>query len=65
MIFCCELVNFCDYVNILHKIASSKDVITLQKDLDAIARWAADWRLDLNVSKCKTFNYNPFKRKVY
>ena len=46
---------FCDDVKIFHKIISPKDVITLQKDLDAVARWAADWRLKLNASKCKAF----------
>ena len=46
---------FCDDVKIFHKITSPKDVITLQKDLDAVGRWSADWRLMLNASKCKTF----------
>ena len=53
---------FCDDVKIFHKIASSKDVIALQKDIDAVARWAADWRLGLNASKCKTFRIT-LKRK--
>ena len=54
---------FCDDVKIFYQIDSSKDVITLQKDLDAVARWAADERLGLNASKCKTFRIT-LKRKV-
>ena len=53
---------FCDDVKIFHKIVTPKDVITLQKDLDAVARWAADWRLKLNASKCKSFKIT-LKRK--
>lgn len=46
---------FCDDVKIFHKVASLNDVITLQNDLNAVGRWAADWRLVLNASKCKAF----------
>ena len=53
---------FCDDVKIFHKIVSPKDVIALQKDLDAVARWADDWRLKLNASKCKAFKIT-LKRK--
>ena len=38
-----------------HEVASPKDAITLQNGLHAIGRWAADWRLLLNASKCKEF----------
>ena len=35
---------FCDDVKIFHKIASSKDVIALQKDIDAVAGLlTGDW----------------------
>ena len=46
---------FCDDVKIFHRIFTSKDVVTLQKDLEAAARWAAEWKLKLNATKCKAF----------
>ena len=36
-------------------VYSPKEVNTLQKDIDAVACWAADWKLELNASKCKSF----------
>ena len=36
----------------------------LQDDIDAVTRWAADWRLKLNPSKCKTFKIT-LKRNVF
>ena len=35
----------------------------LQDDIDAVTRWAADWRLKLNPSKCRTFKIT-LKRDV-
>ena len=46
---------FADDVKIFQKVKGPNDVKMLQDDIDAVTRWAADWRLKLNPSKCKTF----------
>ena len=46
---------FADDLKLFHEIKSQNDVLTLQKDLDAVTRWAADWKLNLNAAKCKSF----------
>ena len=47
---------FADDLKLFHEIRSDEDVHALQQDLDAVTRWAADWKLKLNASKCKSFN---------
>ena len=46
---------FADDLKLFNEIRSAADVLALQRDLDAVARWAADWKLVLNASKCKSF----------
>ena len=46
---------FADDLKLFHEIKSQNDVLTLQQDLNAVTHWAADWKLKLNASKCKSF----------
>ena len=46
---------YADDLKIFSVIKSQADVVKLQKDLDAVSLWAANWRLNLNASKCKSF----------
>ena len=54
---------FADDLKLFHEIRSDEDVHALQRDLDAVTRWAADWKLKLNASKCKSFKIT-LKRKI-
>ena len=46
---------FADDLKLFHQIRSVEDAETLQADLDYLARWSHDWKLELNPSKCKSF----------
>ena len=46
---------YADDLKIFSVIKSQADVKKLQQDLDAVTLWAADWKLTLNASKCKSF----------
>ena len=54
---------FADDLKLFHEIRSDEDVHTLQQDLDAVTRWAANWKLKLNARKCKSFDIT-LKRKI-
>ena len=55
---------FADDLKLFHEIRSQSDVLSLQQDLNAVALWAADWKLKLNPSKCKSFKIT-LKRNLY
>ena len=46
---------FADDVKIFRSVRNQTDAVELQRDVDALSKWAADWRLHLNASKCKSF----------
>ena len=46
---------FADDVKLYHKISTSDDSLLLQKDIDSLCQWSADWNLNLNPAKCKSF----------
>ena len=46
---------YADDLKIFSVVKSQNDVLKLQQDLDAVTKWAADWKLNLNASKCKSF----------
>ena len=61
---------FADDVKIFRKVKTHSDVLALQKDIDSVSQWAADWRLNLNPTKCKLFkitlkkNIHPSSYKI-
>ena len=46
---------YADDLKIFCLVNSQQDVLRLQQDVDAVTNWAADWKLNLNASKCKSF----------
>ena len=54
---------FADDLKVFHEVRRDEDVLALQRDLNTVARWAADWKLKLNASKCKSFKIT-LKRKI-
>ena len=44
---------FADDTKILRHIQTNNDILTLQKDIDALYAWSKDWGLIFNETKCK------------
>ena len=55
---------YADDLKLFTMVKSQDDVLKLQQDLDAVTRWAADWRLNLNASKCKSFKITLKKNYI-
>ena len=47
-----ELRLFADDILIYRPILSSSDQTSLQEDLTTLTKWANEWQMDFNVSKC-------------
>jgi len=50
-----ECLMFADDVKIFRRVASVDDATRLQRDIDSLYKWSADWMLSLNPLKCKSF----------
>ena len=51
---------------LLHKtINSLQDYLDLQDDVDALAKWLGDYRLTLNVKKCKSLLISQKKSSLF
>ena len=48
-------IMFADDVKLYHRVSKALDCVQLQSDLDSLSRWSADWKLNLNASKCFAF----------
>jgi len=48
-----RVLKFADDTKLYRKVDSSNDQTLLQRDLDSLCRWAGDWQMSFNVSKCK------------
>jgi hypothetical protein len=55
----CKL--FADDSKLMHVIRNPKDREELQKNINKILEWTADWKLDLNLSKCKVMHLGSKK----
>ena len=44
---------YADDVILYREIHSEEDILILQEDLSIIARWAQDWLMLLNITKCE------------
>src|SRR5579872_4976179 len=47
-----KLAKFADGTKLCKQVASLEDVAALQRDLDSLHEWAADWQMSFNVDKC-------------
>ena len=50
-----NILLFADDVKLYHKITCPNDSKMLQTDLNCLASWSKDWKLNLNPSKCHSF----------
>ena len=55
---------YADDLKIFCSVESQDDVSKLQQDLDTVVKWAADWKLNLNASKCKSFKITLKKNYI-
>ena len=53
-----ELRLFADNILIYRPILSSSDQTSLQEDLTTLTKWANEWQMDFNVSKCNILQVN-------
>jgi len=51
-----RVLKFADDTKLYRKVDSSNDQALLQRDLDSLCRWAGDWQMSFNVSKCKVMH---------
>ena len=47
---------FADDTKIWTKISCINDAAALQKDLDSLSTWSAEWQLKFNPDKCKVMH---------
>ena len=50
-----KILMFADDVKLFNEITCTKDVETLQKDLNQLIGWSEKWKLNLNPTKCQSF----------
>jgi hypothetical protein len=50
----CKL--YADDTKLFRRVKSQEDCKSLQSDLDALHKWTIDWKLHLNLSKCKAMH---------
>jgi len=50
------ILKFADDTKILGKAITPTDRLQLQLDLDELCKWAKDWQMKFNVSKCKVMH---------
>jgi len=53
---------FADDTKVGREMVSQADVAYLQKDLDTLSKWSADWLLPFNVNKCKLMHIGTNNR---
>jgi ribonuclease P/MRP protein subunit RPP40 len=60
------LKKFADDTKLAMKIKNEEDAIKLQDDLNRIAKWAEEWKMQFNADKCKVMHVgNSNKRFEY
>ena len=47
---------FADDTKIYGEVNTTEQVMALQQDLDAVARWTSAWQLPLNIAKCQSLH---------
>jgi len=49
--------KFVDDTKLFQKINTTSDGLRLQQNIDTLSKWAVDWQIDFNLSKCKAMNF--------
>ena len=55
---------FADDSKLIGIIKNQKDIEFLQDDLDALSKWAKDWRMLFHPEKCKVMELSRSKRST-
>ena len=53
-----EIRLFADDILLYHPIRTPDDHAHLQEDLNTLTKWANDWKMIFNISKCKNAIHN-------
>lgn len=59
-----KLLLYADDVKLFHTICSISDAIKLQRDIDALAEWARQNKLKLNIKKCKSMSFQNSSNSI-
>ena len=51
-----RVLKFADDTKVSQRVDCQKEQEILQKDLDSFCRWAKDWQMTFNTSKCKVMH---------
>ena len=51
-----RVLKFADDTKVSQRVDCQKEQEILQKDLDSFCRWAKDWQMTFNISKCKVMH---------
>ena len=60
-----SILKFADDTKIYGKAATPADRLQLQLDLNELCRWADEWRMKFNVSKCKVMHTGSSNSNYY
>ena len=54
----CHCYLYADDMKLYKIIQSNDDCISLQSDMDRVVEWSSDWKIKLNIAKCKVIRLN-------
>ena len=54
----CHCYLYADDMKLYKIIQSSNDCTALQSDLDRLVEWSSNWKIKLNIAKCKVIRLN-------
>jgi hypothetical protein len=52
-----KILEFADDAKVYLKLKDKESTLRLQKDLDALCQWSADWQMVFNVEKCSVMHF--------
>ena len=55
---------YADDMKLFHKITTPDDASRLQNDLNTLSQWSAEWKLQLNPEKCKSFTMSLKRNQI-
>ena len=58
-----EIRLFADDILLYHRIRTPDDHAHLQEDLSTLTKWAKDWKMMFNISKCKIMQFTTHRNK--
>ena len=60
----CHCYLYADDMKLYKIIQSSNDCTALQTDLDRVVEWSSNWKIKLNIAKCKVIRLNGNENMV-